>query len=72
MSPERTLQLCLARELAGTECLCGGPKKARSSVCYACWRKLPKKLQQGLYQRIGQGYEQAYADAKNHLTASRS
>ncbi len=72
MRPERIEQLRLLEELKGTSCLCGGTKQPRSSVCFGCWGKLPRKIQRGLYQRIGQGYEEAYAAAKNHLESAKS
>jgi hypothetical protein len=69
ISPERALQLQLVDELRGTTCLCGGAKVKNRSVCYACWKRLPRSLRDGLYQRIGEGYERAHAKAKAHLTA---
>jgi len=47
-------------ELRGTKCICGKPKKSKRTFCFACYHSLPASLQKDLYNRIGEGYEQAY------------
>lgn len=46
---------------------CGGHKKPAQSLCVKDYRRLPKARQQALYNRIGEGYEQAMTDAFNVL-----
>lgn len=47
--------------------MCGNGKKPAQTMCYGCYKKLPRDLQQALYRRVGAGYEQAFADAMEHL-----
>jgi len=54
-------------ELAGRVCACGAEKGVGKSLCLGCYRSLPTDLQQGLYRRMGEGYEQAYEDASRYL-----
>lgn len=49
--------------LITTDCVCGGQKKRTQSFCGSCYYKLPPKLRKDLYQRIGEGYEEAHAEA---------
>ncbi|MEO1619300.1 MAG: hypothetical protein AAFV88_25930, partial [Planctomycetota bacterium] len=64
MADENTHTIRLIKSLAGTSCDgCDGTKPARRSFCRRCFYSLPKALQRRLYQRIGQGYESAYAEA---------
>lgn len=56
------------KELAGRECQCGKAKKPRMSFCYLCYKTLPGHMQKELYQRVGNGYEEAYDEALQHLT----
>jgi hypothetical protein len=51
------------QELNSEECACGAWKKKRLSFCYTCYRALSKDMQKDLYQRMGEGYEEAYDDA---------
>jgi hypothetical protein len=53
----------LVRELAGTTCRCGKTKRARETFCRACYHALPPPLRRALYRGVGEGYEEAYADA---------
>ena len=61
----------LVRELVGTACRCGKKKSARQTFCRACYFSLPKAMQQALYNRIGHGYEQAYAAAVAYFDKSK-
>ena len=38
---------------------CGKAKKARQSLCYPCYKRLPRERQSDLYKGVGEGYEQA-------------
>lgn len=53
----------LIDELLGTVCRCGNPKGARKTFCGACYYRLPPPVRNALYRRIGEGYEDAYAQA---------
>lgn len=53
----------LLEELAGTECACGKKKVEFRSFCYSCWKKLPGDVQSRLFNRMGDGYEDAHAAA---------
>jgi hypothetical protein len=50
--------------LAGNECpYCDGPKQRGYAFCYDCYFSLPKDLKNGLYRKIGQGFEEAVDEA---------
>lgn len=53
--------------LAGTECQCGRTKKTKMAFCYKCYSSLPKDMLDDLWQRIGQGFEEAYEKAVGWL-----
>jgi hypothetical protein len=53
----------LLRELAGTTCRCGRPKRGRQTFCLDCYVRLTPPRRRALYSLIGEGYEEAYADA---------
>lgn len=57
----------LLEELKGEECQCGKYKKSGNSFCYGCYSSLPNNLQRSLYRRFGNGYEEAYEEAIEHL-----
>ena len=59
----------LIAELDSNECPCGGWKAKRRSFCGGCFRQLPGSLRLALYNRVGQGYEQAYAEAIEFLSS---
>lgn len=50
-------------EFRSEECQCGRTKQTRRSFCYQCYASLPPVKQKALFQKFGQGYEQAYDDA---------
>jgi hypothetical protein len=53
----------LIQSLLGVTCpLCGGKKGSRKTVCFTCWKGVPRRIQKALYQHIGEGYEQAFAE----------
>lgn len=57
------------RELMSDECLCGvRDKYPKRSFCYRCYSALPRDLRDGLYRRIGGGYEEAFEEAHKYLT----
>ena len=55
------------QELNGEECACGAWKRKRYSFCYACYHALPKDIKDDLWQRMSEGYEEAYDDAVSWL-----
>ena len=57
-----------ARELKSNECACGEEKGKNKSFCFSCFKKLPDGIAQDLYLKIGEGYEQAYDAALQHLS----
>jgi len=57
----------LHAELLGTKCRCGRAKRSKQTFCFACYSALPLKTQRALYRRMGEGYEEAYAEAVGKL-----
>ena len=45
--------------LDSTTCACGRPKERKKSFCWACYRRLPRRMREALYSKIGRGYEGA-------------
>ena len=57
----------LLAELRGSRCRCGAAKKEGHTFCRRCYRSLPYHYRMALYDRIGDGYEEAYAAAVREL-----
>jgi hypothetical protein len=57
----------LYQELMGTTCRCGQPKDSKKTLCSRCYYKLPPVMRMALYQRMGEGYEEAYERASKFL-----
>lgn len=57
--------------LFSAECECGRAKQPRQSFCRTCFYHLPKLLRARLYKRVGEGYEEAYAEARAILKGDR-
>lgn len=57
----------LIAELKGTLCRCGQQKLNGNTFCKSCYFGLPPKLRRALYNRVGEGYEKAYAEACEFL-----
>lgn len=57
----------LVRELEGRKCFCGARKAPMSTFCSSDYFALPKAMRDALYNRIGEGYEQAYETAREFL-----
>jgi hypothetical protein len=56
--------LLITRSFRSTTCpCCGRMKQSSNAFCYKCFKSLPPSLQQALYQRFGEGYEEAFAVA---------
>lgn len=61
----------LITELKSETCRCGSRKRPMETLCGSCYYKLPQSNRRALYNRLGQGYEKAYADACNYLDSER-
>ncbi len=49
------------RAFVSAECAgCKGRKKPHNAFCRECYKQLPQKLRNALWQRFGEGFEQAY------------
>ena len=59
----------LVRELRATRCRCGRRKGRGKTFCGPCFYSLSKAQQRALYRFVGNGYEEAYADAVATLKA---
>ena len=57
----------LVEDLVSRDCLCGNTKKPRMSFCQKCYFKLPRPMRNLLYNRIGDGYEEAWESACKEL-----
>lgn len=57
--------------LLSIDCECGRKKKTRQSFCSKCYFSLPRQLQAALYQRVGEGYEEAHAQARTILKGNK-
>jgi hypothetical protein len=57
----------LVKELQSPTCRCGREKRLKQTFCKPCFRYLPPDVQQGLYLRIGSGYEEAHRQANQIL-----
>lgn len=64
----RHTQITLIHELNGKQCRCNRPKQKRKTFCAGCYYTLPDEKRKALYNRIGEGYEEAYQDAVDYLT----
>ena len=45
--------------------LCSGKKGSMKTVCFGCWRAVPKRIRDRLYDGVHAGYEQACAEMFN-------
>jgi hypothetical protein len=57
----------LVNELEGEKCRCGKKKHSMQTFCGRCYHSLPPKMRQALYNRVGMGYEEAYAAACDYF-----
>jgi hypothetical protein len=61
----------LVRELEGKKCFCGARKAPMATFCSNDYFALPKPMRDALYNRIGEGYEEAVSDARKYLEAQK-
>lgn len=64
MTTAREEQIRILRELGGVKCFCGKKKTANQSFCVGHYIALPVEMKRAMYKRVGEGYEAAYADAR--------
>jgi hypothetical protein len=58
----------LVTSLRGTVCpACGGPKNPNQTMCRREYFRLPQTMRKAIYNRIGDGYEDALVEALNYL-----
>ncbi|MBX3396535.1 MAG: hypothetical protein KF841_14330 [Phycisphaerae bacterium] len=58
----------LVRSLRSDVCpSCAGKKKGMQTFCGKCYFKLPHAMRKALYDRVGEGYEEAFAAACDKL-----
>lgn len=50
---------------------CNQLKQKNNAFCVSCYRRLPRVLQHAVWNRFGEGFEQAFTDAKAYLTKKR-
>lgn len=55
------------KELQSETCYCGAKKESGQTFCKREYFALPQKKRRALYNRIGEGYEEAYRDAREYL-----
>lgn len=67
MSEEQETRIRILREHQGNKCFCGAKKAVNHPFCLKHYASLPTDMYPGLNKRIGQGYEQAYAEARKYL-----
>lgn len=57
----------MLRELEGRQCFCGATKAMMQTFCRPHYSSLPGRMRSMLYQRFGNGYEEAYKTAREYL-----
>lgn len=62
----------LLKELIGTACQCGSEKVKHQTFCRKCYFALPRHIQNRLYQKVGNGYEEAYQEAVDFLSLKKA
>lgn len=62
----------IMKDFQGTTCRgCFSRKNRSKSFCSTCYFKLSEEMRASLYQRFGQGYEEAFVEAVNFLKESK-
>lgn len=60
------------RSLHSATCFCLRQKDKGKSFCLSCFRVLPPHMQRALYNKVGEGYEAAYEQAKRGIAQMRT
>lgn len=61
----------ILRELDKQECFCGARKARRQTFCRPHHESLPDWMRNRLYQRAGDGYEEAYTAAREYFEKAK-
>lgn len=64
-------EISLVDELRAEQCRCQAAKKVGRPFCFDCFKSLPAAVQQGLYRRIGRGYEAARMRAETFFEGAK-
>lgn len=56
-------RLQMLNDLKGVKCYCGARKAKMQTFCRQHYSSLPPQMRSVLYQRFGEGYEEAYTKA---------
>lgn len=63
-----SIPISAVRNFLGTTCpVCSKLKARNTAFCSGCYFQLPLEMRKALYKRIGEGFEEAYLNAKNYL-----
>lgn len=65
-------RLAMLEELKGQKCYCGARKAKMQTFCRAQYSSLPPRMRSALYQRFGDGYEEAYTKARKYLEEQKA
>lgn len=72
MTPEQTETLRIHRDLQSTKCFCRRRKREGEAFCNRHYCALPQQMRIALYQGFGQGYEQAYGEARKYFEEQKA
>lgn len=61
----------ILRELPKIECFCGAKKVSGQTFCHRHYKSLPLQMRSNLYHGFGDGYEEAYTDAREWLAQQK-
>ena len=64
---DKDQRIRILRELETSKCYCGAKKAMMQTFCRPHYSSLPGRMRSMLYQRFGQGYEEAYTAAREWL-----
>jgi hypothetical protein len=62
----------ILRELQTNKCFCGAKKAMSQTFCRPHYSSLPPGLRSALYQRFGEGYEEAYTTAREYFASVKA
>lgn len=57
----------ILRELQTNKCFCGARKAMSQTFCRPHYSSLPSHMRSALYKRFGDGYEEAYTEAREYF-----
>lgn len=62
----------ILRELQTAKCFCGAKKAMSQTFCRPHYGSLPWHMRSALYKRFGEGYEEAYTNARGYFEKQKS